>query len=64
MNAIDLLIHCDLEPVPMKQMPTTWHEPAPDAATVREPVEVIYQSPPCLSYSRPLRRPNALAGAK
>lgn len=64
MNTIDLLIHCDLEAVPMKLTPTTWHEPAPDAVTAGRPVEVIYQSPPCITYSRPLRRPNALAGAK
>ncbi len=64
---ISLLIHCDLEPVPMKQMPNGWSEPAIDAAVAVAAglsVEILHESPPCISYSRPARRPTALEVAK
>ena len=66
MNAISLLIHCDIEAVPVRQMPTIWREPAPGAveAVAGWPVEIIHQSPPCFSYSRPARRAPTVEGAK
>lgn len=51
------------EAMPLKVMPTVWQEP--DLAAVeaaRRPVDVLFQSPPCFGFSRPLR--GAAVGAK
>lgn len=61
MNAITLVIYCDLAPVPLKQMPMSRREP--DAGkVVTPPVVIIFQSPPCIGFARPSNRNIAAGG--